>query len=69
MNNYGQTAVPAVTGGWALLAAGYHHTCGVTKLKSKTLCWGGNYQGQTDVPTVALPSDVLRIGLRAWIAL
>jgi hypothetical protein len=49
-NYYGETTVPAVTGGWKSLAAGAYHTCGVTKLNSTTLCWGSNDYGQTTVP-------------------
>ena len=42
--------MPADTGGWKSLAAGWYHTCGVTKLNSTTLCWGRNDYGQTTVP-------------------
>ena len=49
-NGNGQTTVPAVTGGWQSLTAGWLHTCGSTKLTSTTLCWGYNHYGQTDVP-------------------
>ncbi len=47
---FGATTVPAITGGWASLAAGCAHTCGVTKLNSTTLCWGWNNYGQRTVP-------------------
>ena len=32
------------------VAAGWLHTCGVTKLNSTTLCWGYNGEGRTTVP-------------------
>jgi hypothetical protein len=39
--------VPAVSGGWASLAAGGAHTCGVAKVDDSVRCWGYNNYGQT----------------------
>jgi hypothetical protein len=49
-NSEGQTTVPAVSGGWASLAAGDAHTCGVVKADDTARCWGANWNGQTTVP-------------------
>jgi hypothetical protein len=59
-NNYGQRNVPAISGGWSMLTAGYAHTCGIVRSNSKALCWGcgshGGYSaafGQCLVPDVS----------------
>ena len=49
-NGYGQTAVPAVTGGWKSVTAQYMHTCGILLADNSGRCWGTNTYGQTDVP-------------------
>ncbi len=46
-NVNGETIVPAVSGGWASLIAGGHHTCGVLKADDSTRCWGWSNHGQT----------------------
>ncbi len=44
--------MPAVTGGWASLAASAYHVCGILLADNSARCWGTNSYGQTTLPAV-----------------
>ncbi len=44
--------MPAVTGGWKSLTAGYYHACGILLADDSAQCWGTNTNGQTTVPAI-----------------
>ena len=53
-NGYGESTVPAITGGWKSVSAHYLTTCGILLADNSVRCWGDkhNWYGVTTVPAV-----------------
>ncbi len=51
-NANGECTVPAITGGWKALIAGWYHTCGILLADNSAQCWGYNDYGHCNVPAV-----------------